>query len=471
MSWIRSARYRKPRNLPEERRRKMTEENKQELSFTEGPVFGALIRFALPVLGALILQAAYGAVDLLIVGQFGDAASISAVGTGSAFMQMVTFVITSLAMGSTVIIGQHIGEKKPKAAGDAVGTTIILFAALGVILTILLEICAGNIAGLLQVPAESVEKTILYIRICSAGIVVIIAYNVISGILRGVGNAKLPFIFVGIACIVNIIGDLLCVGVLHMDVAGAALATVMAQLVSVIMSIYVLQRQKLPVSFSKGQCRIYPQELKRILNVGIPIALQEAMVQISFLVVNSIINDMGLMQSAGYGVAQKLISFIMLVPSSIMQSVSAFVAQNIGAGKKERAKKGFFTAIITGCTVGIVIFFAGFFGGAWMSSFFTGDAGVITQSADYLRGFTPDCILTCILFSSIGYFNGCGKSIPVMLQGITSAFCIRIPVSIFMSQLPQASLMLVGLATPITTVYGIIFFMICFAWLRRNAKH
>lgn len=446
----------------------MAGEDRQELSFLEGPVFGSLIRFALPVLGALILQAAYGAVDLLVVGQFGDASSISAVGTGSAFMQMATFVITSLAMGSTVIIGQHIGEKKPKAAGDTVGTTVILFTALGILLTILLEIFAGNVVRILQVPAESVEKTVLYIRICSAGIVVIIAYNVISGVLRGVGNAKLPFIFVGIACAVNIIGDLLCVGVLHMDVAGAALATITAQLVSVIMSIYVLRKQKLPISFSKSQCKIYPRELKRILNVGVPIALQEAMVQISFLVVNSIINDMGLMQSAGYGVAQKLISFIMLVPSSIMQSVSAFVAQNIGAGKKERAKKGFFTAIITGCTVGVIIFLAGFFGGSWMSSLFTGDAEVIAQSADYLRGFVPDCILTCILFSSIGYFNGCGKSIPVMVQGITSAFCIRIPVSIFMSRLPQASLMLVGLATPITTVYGIIFFMICFARLRRK---
>lgn len=448
----------------------MEEKNRQELSFLEGPVFGSLIRFALPVLGALILQAAYGAVDLLVVGQFGDAASISAVGTGSAFMQMITFVITSLAMGSTVVIGQHIGEKKPKAAGDAVGTTIILFTALGIILTILLEIFAGKVVSILQVPAESVEKTILYIRICSAGIVVIIAYNVISGILRGVGNAKLPFLFVGIACIVNIIGDLLCVGALHMDVAGAALATITAQLVSVLMSMYVLRKQKLPISFSKDQCKIDSRELKHILNIGIPIALQEAMVQISFLVVNSIINDMGLMQSAGYGVAQKLISFIMLVPSSIMQSVSAFVAQNIGVGMKERAKKGFFTAIISGCTVGVVIFFAGFFGGAWMSSLFTGDAEVIAQSADYLRGFTPDCILTCILFSSIGYFNGCGKSIPVMVQGITSAFCIRIPVSIFMSRLPHSSLMLVGLATPITTVYGIFFFMICFAWLKRKNR-
>ena len=188
------------------------------------------------------------------------------------------------------------------------------------------------------------------------------------------------------------------------------------------------------------------------MNVGVPIALQETTVQISFLVVNSVINQMGLMPSAGYGIAQKIVSFIMLVPSSIMQSVSAFVAQNIGAGKKSRAWKGFYTAIITGC-----------------SSFFTNDSEVIAQSAAYLKGFSADCILTCVLFSSIGYFNGCGKSIPVMIQGITSAFCIRIPVSIIMSRLPETSLTYVGMATPITTVYGIIFFVICFRLLNKNS--
>lgn len=444
---------------------------KKEITFTEGPVFSSLIRFAIPVLGALILQAAYGAVDLLVVGKFGDASSISAVGTGSSFMQMLTFVITSLAMGSTVIIGQHIGESKPKAAGDAVGTTIILFAVLGIIITIVLELSAGAIVNILQVPAESVDKAILYIRICSGGILIIIAYNVISGILRGVGNANLPLLFVGIACVVNIIGDLLFVGVFHMDVAGAALATVFAQLVSVIASLGVLRKQEMPISFSRSQCRIYKNELKKILNVGVPIALQEAMVQVSFLVVNSIINHMGLMPSAGYGVAQKIVSFIMLVPSSAMQSVSAFVAQNIGAGQKERAWKGFSTAVVTGCSVGVLIFLLGFFGGARLSSLFTNDPEVVLQSAAYLKGFSVDCILTCILFSSIGYFNGRGISIPTMIQGISSAFCIRIPVSIFMSRLPNTSLTLVGLATPITTVYGIIFFIICFAWLKKKEQH
>ncbi len=420
------------------------------------------------MLGALILQAAYGAVDLLVVGWFGDASSISAVGTGSAFMQMVTFIITSLAMGTTVVIGHHIGQRSPEEAGDSVGTTIILFAGIGVFLTIVLEVFAAAIAGVLQVPAESFDKTVTYIRICSGGILIIIAYNVISSVLRGVGNANLPFLFVGIACVVNIIGDFVLVGGLHLDVAGAAIATVLAQMVSVIISLMVLKKQNLEISFNRKQLRCFPVELKKILRVGIPIALQETTVQISFLVINSIVNQMGLMPSAGYGVAQKLTSFIMLLPSSIMQSVSAFVAQNIGAGKKDRAQKGLITAMITGCSIGVFIFLAGFFGGGLMSSLFTSDPEVIAQSASYLRGFCADCLLTCVLFSSIGYFNGCGNSIPVMLQGITSAFCVRIPMSILFSRLPQTSLMLVGFAAPITTVYGIIFFLFCFAYYRRK---
>ena len=230
--------------------------SKKEISFTEGPVFQSLLRFAIPVLGALILQAAYGAVDLLIVGKFGNASSISAVGTGSSFMQMATFIITSLAMGSTVIIGHHIGEQKPEEAGNAVGTTIILFLIIAVVMTFVLEFAAGGIARLLQTPAESFDKTILYIRICSAGIVIIIAYNVISGVLRGVGNAHLPLLFVGIACVVNILGDLLLVGAFHMDVAGAAIATVFAQFVSVVCSVAVLRKQDMPIEFSREQCRI-----------------------------------------------------------------------------------------------------------------------------------------------------------------------------------------------------------------------
>ena len=312
-----------------------------------------------------------------------------------------------------------------------IGTAVLIFLIFGIFLTVVLELFAGNIADLLQVPSESRGKAIEYLRICSGGIIVIIAYNVISAIMRGIGNANLPLLFVGIACVFNVFGDLLLTGLLGMDVAGVAIATVGAQLISVVISILVLLRQELPFTFSKKYLRIDRTELKMILRIGIPIAIQETMVQISFLVINSIVNQMGLLPSAGYGVAQKIVSFIMLVPSSVMQSVSAFVAQNVGAGQKDRAKKGLVTAIISGCTLGIFIFCAGFFGGSFLSSFFTESAEVIAQSADYLKGFSPECILTCILFSCIGYFNGNGNSLPVMIQGVTSALLIRIPLCIF----------------------------------------
>lgn len=222
----------------------------KNISLTEGPASVSLVRFALPVLGALVLQAAYGAVDLLVVGRFGDASSIAAVGTASAFMQLLTFVITSLAMGITVVIGHHIGEGRGDLAGDTVVASAVMFAAFGVILTVALEVFAKDIASLLRVPAESHAKAVVYLRICCGGTLIIIFYNVISAVMRGIGDAKLPLLFVAIACAVNVAGDLLLTGLLGMDVAGVAIATVFAQFVSVAASLAVLARRRLPFMFS-----------------------------------------------------------------------------------------------------------------------------------------------------------------------------------------------------------------------------
>ncbi|UNT95609.1 MATE family efflux transporter [Allobaculum mucilyticum] len=444
---------------------------KSEISFTQGSIAGALIRFSLPVLGALILQAAYGAVDLMVVGMFCDPASISAVGTGSTFMSMITFIITSLAMGSTVTIARHIGEKKPEAAGKTVGTTIILFLLIGIVLTAALELSIMPVIEILQVPADSVFKAMDYLRICSAGILVIIAYNIIACILRGAGNANLPLLFVAIACAVNIVADFVFVGVFHMDVAGAAWATVLAQLVSVVVSLPILMKKDLGFHFAKKDLRIYKNEMRQILQIGIPISLQEFTVQISFLVINAIVNGMGLLPSAGYGVSQKVTAFIMLVPSALMQSVSAYVAQNIGANQAARARKGLKIAIAGGTAIGILMFLLGFFKADWLSSFFTSDLGVIAQSSDYIRGFCFDCVLTCTLFSFIGYFNGCSRSTPVMVQGIVSALFLRIPLTMYFASLPNTNLFLVGISAPITTVFGILFFLVCYIWIgRKNRK-
>ncbi len=445
-------------------------ENQGSSPFLEGPVLPALLKFALPVLAALFLQAMYGAVDLIVIGAFSDAAGVSAVATGSAVMQLVTFVITGLSMGATIVIGQHIGEERPGAAGETVGAAIVLFAILSLFFTGFMELFVRPLTALMQAPAEAFEQTVQYVRICSLGLFFIVAYNVISGIFRGLGNSRLPMIFVSIACAVNIVGDLLFIGYFGLDVRGAALATVLAQAVSVALSLLIITKQQLPFTFTRKSIGFHRREMSLILHIGLPIALQDVLVNLSFLLINALINRMGLDESAGYGIASRLIVFIMLVPSATMSSVSAFVAQNIGAGKLSRAKKAMTTAMKAGVTAGVGLFLLGFSGGEAVARLFTADRQVILQAASYLRGFSVDCLLTCILFSFIGYFNGRGETIYVMLQGISSALLVRVPLSWVLSRMDGATLGRIGLAAPLTTVYGIIFFYCCYRYVEKHGR-
>lgn len=442
--------------------------NKQgETYFTEGPISSALLKFVIPILGALFLQAAYGAADLIIVGRFGEASDVSAVGTGTSIMQLITFAIVGVAMGATIAIGQNIGEGLLKEAGDTIGTSMILFAFIALVATAGMECFAVNFVQVMQTPVESFEKTVEYVRICSSGLIFIVSYNVISSIFRGLGNSNLPFIFVFIACVVNIAADLLLVGYYNLGVIGAAIATIVAQAISVILSFLIIINQKLPFPFSLGSIHFRIDKASEILLFGCPIALQDVLVQISFLVINAIVNHMGLAESAGYGISARIQSFIMLVPSATMQGVSAFVAQNVGAGKLKRAKKTLYTSIRLGLTAGLFLFTAGFFGAPYIVAAFTKDSEVIIQAVAYLRGFSPDCLLTCILFSCIGFFNGRGETIYVMLQGITSAMLVRIPIAFILAHKDGATLMHVALGVPITTIYGIVF---CYLCLRHSAK-
>ena len=440
-----------------------------EKNLTSGSVLKNIVYFSLPYLLSYFLQTLYGMADLFIIGQFEGVAGTTAVSIGSQVMHMLTVMIVGLAMGTTVSIGQAIGANDKRRAANAIGNTVTLFAVVAAGMFAILLLLVNPILQVMSTPQEAVAGTRIYLTICFVGIPFIIAYNVISSIFRGLGDSKSPMYFIAIACVINIALDYLFMGAFHMGAAGAALGTTLSQAVSVVISLFMIRKKKMGIALKKQNLRPKRRVMGQILNIGVPVALQDGFIQIAFLVITIIANRRGLNQAAAVGIVEKIISFLFLVPSSMLSSVSALAAQNIGAGKKSRAWKGFYTAIITGCSVGIIIFMVGFFGGGVLSSFFTNDSEVIAQSAAYLKGFSADCILTCVLFSSIGYFNGCGKSIPVMIQGITSAFCIRIPVSIIMSRLPETSLTYVGMATPITTVYGIIFFVICFRLLNKNS--
>lgn len=434
--------------------------------FTQGNILKKLVAFMMPVLGALILQAAYGAVDLLVVGRFGSTSGLSAVSTGSQVLNLVTFVVIQFAMGITVLIARYLGEKRPERIGAVIGGGTVVFTMMSVVLFIAMVGFARPISVLMQAPAEAVDLTASYVRICGAGILFIVAYNLLSAIFRGLGDSKSPLHFVLVACIVNIIGDLILVAGLHMDAAGAAIATITAQALSVVFAVMLLLKKDLPFAITKKDFRLNPQ-CRKFLKIGLPLALQEFLTQISFLALCAFVNRLGLEASSGYGVACKIVNFAMLVPSSLMQSMASFVSQNIGAGKKKRAKQSMFTGIGVGLAVGCVVFVLVLFKGDVLCSAFSTDAAVIQNGFAYLKGFAPETLVTAILFSMVGYFNGNNKTVWVMTQGLIQTLLVRLPLAYFMSIQPNASLTKIGLAAPVATTVGIVLNIGFFIYLNR----
>ena len=433
--------------------------------FTQGSILKKLCRFMLPVLGALILQAAYGAVDLLVVGRFGSTSGLSAVSTGSQVLNLVTFVVTQLAMGVTVLIARYIGEKREKEIGAVLGGAAVVFAILAGCLFVLLVLFARPISVLMQAPQEALALTTSYVRIC--GILFIVAYNVLSAVFRGLGDSRSPLLFVLVACLVNVAGDLVLVAGLHLDAAGAALATVLAQAVSVVCALAILRRKKLPFTFRKSDVRLNEQ-CRRFLAIGLPLALQEFLTQLSFLALCAFVNRLGLAASSGYGVASKIVSFVMLVPSALMQSMASFVAQNIGAGNVKRAKKSMLTGIAVGVAFGIVMFALVLLKGDVLAGLFSTDAEVVRRGFEYLRGFAPETIVTAVLFSMVGYFNGSNQTLWVMIQGLIQTLLVRLPLAYYMSIQPNASLTKIGISAPVATVVGIVLNIGFFLYLNRR---
>ena len=435
--------------------------------FTQGSILKKLCRFMLPVLGALILQAAYGAVDLLVVGRFGSTSGLSAVSTGSQVLNLVTFVVTQLAMGVTVLIARYIGEKREKEIGAVLGGAAVVFTILAGCLFVLLVLFARPISVLMQAPQEALALTASYVRICGCGILFIVAYNVLSAVFRGLGDSRSPLLFVLVACLVNVAGDLVLVAGLHLDAAGAALATVLAQAVSVGCALAILRRKKLPFTFRKSDVRINEQ-CRRFLAIGLPLALQEFLTQLSFLALCAFVNRLGLAASSGYGVASKIVSFVMLVPSALMQSMASFVAQNIGADNVKRAKKSMLTGIAVGVAFGIVMFALVLRKGDVLAGLFSTDAEVVRRGFEYLRGFAPETIVTAVLFSMVGYFNGSNRTLWVMIQGLIQTLLVRLPLAYYMSIQPNASLTKIGMSAPVATVVGIVLNIGCFLYLNRR---
>lgn len=423
---------------------------------TEGKVFPTLLKFAIPFLFSSFLQAFYGATDLLAAGQFSNSAVVSAVAIGSQVMQTITGIVLGITTGGTILIAQYLGAKKEKDIAKTIGTIICTFSVIAIALTFIMMFLAGPITNLMDTPKEAVTYTKKYIFICSCGISFIVGYNAVSGVLRGLGDSKTPLIFIAIACIINVIGNLILVGILHMEASGSAVSTIIAQAVSFILAVLFLYKKGFLFEFNFSYIRFNRLKVKNIIKLGLPIAMQDGLINISFLLITTIINTMGLTASASVGVVEKIIIFAMLPTTAFASATAAITAQNMGAGKLLRAKESLYYGIGCSLVFGILFFICSQLNPNSITALFSKDIKVITTASLYLKSYSIDCILVCFIFCMNSFFSGCGHSLFPMTHSMIAAFVVRIPVSFYLSKLSNVTLYEIGFASPLATSLSIV---------------
>lgn len=445
-----------------------------EKNLTTGSVFKNVVLFSLPYLLSYFLQTLYGMADLFIIGQFEGVASTTAVSIGSQVMHMLTVMIVGLSMGTTVSVGQAIGAGNRKQAARDVGNTIVLFMAVSVSLMAVLLMLVHPIVSAMSTPVEAVNGTIAYLTICFIGIPFITAYNIISSIFRGMGDSKSPMYFIAVACAANIVLDYIFMGCLHLGPAGAALGTTVSQAISVAVSLIAIIRRK-SIVLRKDDLRPLRPVMGKILKIGVPIAIQDGLIQIAFIVITVIVNHRGLNEAAAVGIVEKVISFLFLVPSSMLSTVSALGAQNIGAGKPERAVQTLRYAVMIAVGFGMIVSIIVQFTAEPIVSLFTDPstadgASVVRFGAQYIRGYIFDCIFAGIHFSFSGYFCACGKSGLSFLHNIIAIVLVRIPGVYLTSKLFPYTLFPMGLATAAGSLLSVVICVIAFTIIRRKDR-
>lgn len=427
----------------------------------KGNVLKALMIFAIPYMISNLLQVLYGSVDLLVVGQFGQTSDVSGVSIGSQVMSLMTNFVLGLTTGVTVLLGQYVGANEEKKLSKTVGAGIVLSIIIAMIFTILLLMFNQQIVSLMNTPDSAIEATRNYLFVCSIGVVFIVGYNVVSSILRGLGDSKTPLLFVFIACIINIVVDFILVGYFHMGAMGAAIATVLAQGTSFIFSILYLMKKGFGFHFDKKDI-CFSVYFQKVLKIGFPIGFQSILVNLSFLIITIVINGMGVVASASVGVVEKLMGFLMLPSVAFGASLSTIVAQNIGAQQYKRATQSLKYAIMFCLSFACIITTICIVDGSIFTRIFTNDQEVINNGALYLKFYSLDCLLTSFLFCLNGYLNGYKKTVFTMIHSLTATFLGRIPLTILISQLPHVTLLEMGLAAPLSTIISLVMIFVYF---------
>ncbi len=440
-----------------------------ERNLTNGSVLKNLVFFSLPYLLSYFLQTLYGMADLFIVGQFSGVESTTAVSIGSQVMHMLTVMIVGLAMGTTVGIAQAVGAGDKKSVSKVIGNTVTLFLALSIIFTVILLALVKPITSIMSTPTEAVSGTIDYLTVCFIGIPFITAYNIISSIFRGMGDSKSPMYFIALACFVNIVLDYLFIDAFELGPMGAALGTTIAQAISVVVSLIVIIMRK-SINIKKEDFKLSKEYISKILSVGAPIAFQDGLLQVAFILITIIANRRGLNDSAAVGIVEKIISFLFLVPSSMLSAISALGAQNIGANKPERAKKTLGYGIMIAVSFGVLVSILIQFTAEPIVSLFTDSAVVSVLGGQYIRGYIFDCIFAGIHFSFSGYFCACRRSWISFVHNIIAIALVRVPGVYLMSLYFPNTLFPMGLATAAGSLISVIICIIAYSLISRKDK-
>ena len=441
-----------------------------EKNLTTGNVFRTLLSFSLPFLLSYFLQTLYGMADLFIIGQFNGVESTTAVSIGSQVMHMLTVMIVGLAMGATVMIGRAIGADRKAEASIAIGNTVTLFMGLSLVLTLVCVLLVKPITSVMSTPEEAVSGTIRYLTVCFLGIPMITAYNIISSIFRGMGDSKSPMQFIAVACGANILLDYLFIGALRMGPVGAALGTTLAQTISVLVSLRIVIRKQTGLTLHREDFRPRKPVMGGLLRVGVPVALQDGFIQISFLVITVIANQRGLNDAAAVGIVEKIIGILFLVPSSMLSSVSALASQNLGAGRQDRAACTLGYAVLLCVTFGLLsAAVMQFSAESFVGLFAKNNADVIRLGGQYLRGYVWDCVFAGIHFCFSGYFCACGRSGFSFLHNSLSIVCARIPLAYLASVRFPDTLFPMGLATAAGSGLSVLICLILFVWMRNHS--
>lgn len=437
---------------------------KKENLLTEGNVLSVLLRFSVPFLIANIIQALYGAVDLMIIGRYCSPQSVAAVSTGTQVTQIITSLITGLTLGGTILVGKYTGMRQEEETKKTIGTAFSAFFIGGLLLTFIFIALAGPILSALKTPTESFALAKEYVVVCACGILFNCGYNGISAVLRGYGDSKNPMLFIGFACILNIVGDIMLVKYLDMGVRGVAIATVFAQGVSMVCAILYLNHKQFIFKFTLRNLRMDKRKLKELARVGIPITLQECMVRLSFLYLTAIVNRLGVSAAAAVGIAGKYDVFAMLPAVSVASALAAFTAQNYGAGKLKRTKTALWAGLVFAVLASACFFLWAQISPQTMIGIFSSDSAIIQAGIPFFRSCSYDYLAVSVVFCLNGYLNGRGQTVFTMISSCSGALLLRIPMIYLAFRFCPDKLEIIGAIAPV--VSGIMAVYTCIYVIR-----